>query len=1562
QLAPEEGDVSTLVPAAEFNQVRGTVTTEALAEIARAKEALTAYLEQPADRAPLEAVPEALARVRGSLLLLEEERAARLLERLTDAVRDSLGGAQEVPGDEVLEPLAEALSAIEYYIENLRAPKVYGAEILDVAEAALDRLGLSPALQAVAAPRAPEAVDTSAPEDDAGAAEAAAGAGEAESPADHAPAEAVSETHVPGGPEAGVEPVEDLGAVPAPEPPGDSLEMEVEEIDLGVPVAEVEEVLAEPAEAAAMPEGGSGPGVPAAAPPPFEAPWPVLEDEGVDEEILEIFLEEADEEIGNIRTLLPRWLESPEDAEALTEMRRSWHTLKGSGRLVGAQLIGEFAWAFENLLNRVIDGTVTRSAAMETLLEAGLQALPQLVAQLRGEGDPELDVVAMIEDAGVLARGEAIASRDYRRAPVSQPPAPPPTEAGDAGDAAEGVEVIALPEVEAAVEEPLLEGSSSAPAEADETAATPVASKAESAMDPELCAIFQREAEGHLAVLEDHVTRARAEGQGVDEALVRALHTLHGSACMAGVDAVARIAGALEQLVKSRTPAGSRLTDEALEVMEAAIRGVREVLERLAEPGAAQPDVASLVARIEALPVVSVAGEPVGGEDAAGEEEVVLEAVDDAPVAEEVVEVPDVTGEPAIGEDAAGEEEIVLEAVDDASVAEEVVEVPGAAGEPAVGEDAAGEEEIVLEAVDDAPVAEEVVEATEVRVEDREAPGEGTPAQASESPDAPEGAAAGAREDASPADRPAQTGEAVAEEVDPELVEIFLEEGEEILARMEEVLGRWMAAPGDRALIHALQRELHTLKGGARMAGLTGIADLSHQLESFQIAVEEGRIPVTPPVFELMQLAHDRLVGMLEAAAAGRAPDAPADLLAHIEAVRKGEPAAAPAAPVPREETPASAGGTDEQAAVAAALAARADAAAQPVPSSEAPRQGTGAQPEKQEMVRVRADLLDDMVNYAGEISIYRARLEQQVGAYRFNLNELTQTVMRLREQLRQMEIETETQIVARYERETGDLAHEEFDPLEMDQYSTLQTLSRAMGESINDLISLHDQLDAITKEAETLLVQQARVNTELQEGLMRTRMVPFSGLAPRMRRIVRQACRDLGKRAELVLEGAEGEMDRTVIERIVAPLEHMLRNAVAHGIEPPAVRREKGKRETGTIRVSLHREGSEVVIRLSDDGAGMDVEAIRAKAVERGLIKPDARLGDREIIQFVLETGFSTAGEVNQVAGRGVGLDVVHNEVKQLGGTLSIDSTTGAGTTFTIRLPFTLAITQALLVRVGEELFAIPLTSIEGVVRMAQEELRGYYADPERRFEYAGYRYQVQHLGRLLGQESAPVFGKGTPRRLPVLLVRVGDQCMALQVDALLGSREAVVKSVGPQISTVRGVSGATILGDGRVVLILDMAGLLRSLEARSAQEEAFAVTAGVAEADATRVPLVMVVDDSITVRKVTRRLLERNGMQVVTAKDGVDAVAKLQDHVPDAMLLDIEMPRMDGFELATHIRNEPRLQHIPIVMITSRTGEKHRRRALEIGVDRYLGKPYQEAELLATLQELMEARAAHA
>ncbi len=782
------------------------------------------------------------------------------------------------------------------------------------------------------------------------------------------------------------------------------------------------------------------------------------------------------------------------------------------------------------------------------------------------------------------------------------------------------------------------------------------------------------------------------------------------------------------------------------------------------------------------------------------------------------------------------------------------------------------------------------------------------------------------------------------DDTESEILDIFMEEADELLEAMEEAIGRWEGNREDAAAIDDMLRILHTLKGGARLAGQKHLGDLTHDFEQHLTEAQNQGAPWPESVFvdvqsafEGLQKETDQLRQRLQNSLVGDAPSGHASAPEAATQVSLATPIVAAASAAPAEELVTK----------VLPFVRRAQEAAQEAASRRAP----------QELVKVPAELLEGLVNLAGETSIFRGRVEQQVSDFGFTLSEMDATIDRVRDQLRRLDTETQAQILSRYQAEAERAGYEDFDPLEMDRHSHLQQLSRALFESASDLLDLKETLAARNRDAETLLLQQARVNTELQEGLMRTRMVPFDRLVPRLRRIVRQIAGELGKQVDFVVGNAEGEMDRTVLERIVAPLEHMLRNAVDHGIEPAAVRRAAGKPEQGSVRLSLGREGGDIVLTLSDDGGGIKLEAVRRKAIERGLMDEDSDLTDHEVLQFILEAGFSTAEKITQISGRGVGMDVVHSEVKQLGGSMSIDSNLGVGTTFRIRLPFTVSINRALMVLSGEDLYAIPLNTIEGIVRVSPYELEAYYAPDAPRFEYAGQAYELRYLGDLLNNGQQPkLVGQSLP--LPVILVRSSEHAVAVQVDSLAGSREIVVKSLGPQFAGVHGISGATILGDGRVVVILDLLATIRVLHAHQlnqTQPRMLAKTATAEEIEADRPTLVMVVDDSVTVRKVTSRLLERNGMNVLTAKDGVDAIAQLQEHKPDIMLLDIEMPRMDGFEVATLVRHDERLKDLPIIMITSRTGEKHRERAMTIGVNDYLGKPYQESLLLELIGQLV-------
>lgn len=785
--------------------------------------------------------------------------------------------------------------------------------------------------------------------------------------------------------------------------------------------------------------------------------------------------------------------------------------------------------------------------------------------------------------------------------------------------------------------------------------------------------------------------------------------------------------------------------------------------------------------------------------------------------------------------------------------------------------------------------------------------------------------------------------------LDPELANIFIAEAEENLEAIDTALSAWHQDRFNATAVGDLLRALHTLKGGARMTGFLSMGDVTHDMESrLSEMLSRGNEP-TEAEYAALRADLSALEHMHDALARGQ----------YAAALKVAEPLvdeqdrepAPRVRPVPKPtEVAAPAEGWEPK------------LFWQPVQDE--------ASSARRELARVPVENLDAMLNEAGEISIYRSRLEQQNAVLVAQLTEMRQTIMRLREQLRLMDAETDAQIAARGLNagavgDTPDRYEQDFDPLEMDRYSRMQELSRALAEAVGDLGSLHLTMDQGVNEAQALLLQQGRINTTVQQGLMSTLMVPFSRQVARLQRVVRQTAQEEAKYADVLFEGMESELDRNVLERMTAPLEHLLRNAVVHGLETPQGRAAAGKPTVGTVNVNLKREGTQLVMEVADDGAGLNYAAIRTKAIERGLLPIGAELADEEIARFIFEAGFSTAETLTQSAGRGVGMDVVASEVKQLGGSLELRSEWGRGTRFTIRLPLSLALSQALMVKVGDETYALPLVAIEGIGRVPRAEAVTAAGGGEAMLSYGGHDYRVRSLAELIDlTHTVPE----DARTVPAVLVRLGEgiaggeRRAALIVDQLLGNREVVSKAVGPQLSSISGVSGATILPSGEVVLILDPAALVIDRARRRLLAEAAANRASL-ERQATQLGrLVMVVDDSITMRRVAERLLQRSGYRVITAKDGLDAIALLQNESPSAILLDIEMPRADGFEVAGFVRNNERISETPIIMITSRSGDKHRTRAASLGVNRYLIKPYQEEQLLHELRTLLQAKEAEA
>lgn len=663
------------------------------------------------------------------------------------------------------------------------------------------------------------------------------------------------------------------------------------------------------------------------------------------------------------------------------------------------------------------------------------------------------------------------------------------------------------------------------------------------------------------------------------------------------------------------------------------------------------------------------------------------------------------------------------------------------------------------------------------------------------------------------------------------------------------------------------------------MAGAMGLGELTHPMET---RIESAiALRLTPgQFFDDLETSCDR-VGLL------------------LERVLRPE-----ASPVPAELAPGSATAVVERPS-AAPVALREEAS------------------KVNAMMRVRADVLEKLVNEAGEIAIARARVETEMRGLKTALVELTENVARLRRELREIEIAAESQLASRMQ--TSQEKDRQFDPLEFDRFTRFQELTRMMAESVNDVSTVQQTLNKVADDTDSALAAQARLNRELQQDLMRIRMVPIGSIVERLHRIVRQASKEVGKRANLDIRGSNVELDRSALERITGPLEHLLRNAITHGLESPQARLAAGKAAMGEISLEVRQEGNEVTLVLADDGGGLDLERIRAKALAQGLLAAGESRSDQQLAELVFAPGLSTAETVTELAGRGVGLDVVMSEVSGLGGRIELAFSPGAGTRFTIRLPLTTAVIQAVLVKVGSRTYALPSVMVEQVQQMRQELLAR--AKEAGAVEWAGRRYPLHHLPTLLG-EGAAGFPVEPRRYTPVILVRSGVEAIAVEVDEMIGNQEVVVKNIGPQLARVHGIAGATVLGTGEIVMILNPV----PLAARAPAEREVVASPNSLAPEVPAQPRIMVVDDSLTVRKVTGRLLSREGYVVVTARDGVEALELLAGTAPDVMLVDVEMPRMDGFDLARNVRADARLKDVPIIMITSRTADKHRNFAMAL------------------------------
>ncbi len=1511
-VEPESREESRL-PTTDLTQIHQLVIRESCQCLKQAKELVIDCIEADWDRQRLESLPELLSQVRGALAMIPLPRAASLMRGCTDYVDEQLMGNDAPPSEMQLAHFADVISSLEYYLERmLQDPDAAGERVLELATQGLAALGYLPAekpwRQALVVPD---------------------GALSAEVTPSQSQFDALAS------------PTSRLNP-PALQRPGSLL------------------------------------------PPPAD-------EEPIDDELREVFLEETDE----VLEVLHRYLPNSADKTAQAEMRRAFHTLKGSGRMVRALVLAELAWAVENLLNRVLERSVTLGPDVQQVLDEAVALLPELIADFAIDDQRQRDEVdALAARAHALASGTQVAAAEphdpmlleiFRNEAQShldsldhflqQAAEHVPLQVSDELQRAlhtlkgsaymAGVLPIAelarpldhltreykahrlpldLDEVELLLEAEGLFQRGLRDLESDPLApingAEDLISRTQRLLDQQLEALLD------VRIKRDPQLIANFLAQGMDilldaesllrrwqqhpgdrqelTALLDELTTLGEGAHVADLYAIDALCEALLDLYGAVEESSLAVSERFFHEAEQAHEALISMLDQLA----AGQEISPAPARVQALrELLDEALDPsatgliksdgsralsIAELGAATQQLDHQTAMDDEIVEiflEEAVDILDSAGQSL--------KRWLLEpdnAAPLSSLQRDLHTLKGGARmaeiEP-IG-DLAHELECLYEGLVDrrysysAELSHVLMASHERLALQLEELHHHQPLSDSAELIARVRALRQGSAPAAPVAAPPASG------ADPELLDIFLEEAADILDSSSAALSRWQAEPGNRQEVETLLRDLHTLKGGARMVEIAPIGDLAHELEFLYEGLSAGLLAPSPELFALLQGCHDRLAQMIDAVADGLPVGSVDKLIERIKSLV--HPSDEPVTPL-------------------ALPAGKAEAVVDPMA----------------DMVKISAELLDDLVNLAGETSIFRGRIEQQVNDARIALTEVETTIERMRDQLRRLDTETQGRILSRQQAEAERLGYEDFDPLEMDRHSQLQQLSRALSESASDLLDLKDTLERRNEDAHDLLQQQARINTELQEGLMRTRMVPFERMLPRLKRIVRQVAGELGKDVEFIVGNAEGEMDRNVLERMAAPLEHMLRNAVDHGLESRDARLLAGKPEKGRITLDLTHEGGDIVFDMRDDGAGVPLEAVRRKAIKRGLLDPNQEISDRDVLQFILQPGFSTAEKITQISGRGVGMDVVHEEVRQLGGSMFIDSTPGMGVHFRIRLPFTVSVNRALMVQCADDQYAIPLNTIEGLVRVLPHELAGHYQQDPPRYEYAGQRYELFYLGDLLHTVSRPkLLGQYQP--VPVLLVQCNERRVAIHVDVMAGTREIVVKGLGPQFAGVQGLSGATILGDGRVVLIID---LLAHIRARPAALPAQSVDAPLILNDPLkkRPLLVLVVDDSVTVRKVTSRLLERNGMNVLTAKDGIDALAVLEEHTPDLMLLDIEMPRMDGFEVATQVRNDPRLMRLPIIMITSRTGQKHRDRAMAIGVNDYLGKPYQESVLLESI-----------
>lgn len=772
------------------------------------------------------------------------------------------------------------------------------------------------------------------------------------------------------------------------------------------------------------------------------------------------------------------------------------------------------------------------------------------------------------------------------------------------------------------------------------------------------------------------------------------------------------------------------------------------------------------------------------------------------------------------------------------------------------------------------------------------------------------------------------------------LLAIFLEEATDLIASLSTILGEWEGDLQDFRKIADLKRELHTLKGAARMVGHLSIGSLAHEMETLSEALTRSEIKINRDVFELMTVGLDQIAMIIEAA---KKQETLPEHFAILERFHRYLQSNA-SMPVENAKT-----GFKNTKPIENKMNADSKIALDET------------QPLEEEMIRIRSGLLEKLNNLSTESNVFRMGFEQQILSFGSDLRDLRSQAKHLENQLETFKSELQGYVSEAAMTEKM-VASTKTANIEYSRYVHLEQMLGPMKETTLQVMKALEKLNESKTSMESLSLNQTRVTSELEHRLSDARLVPFNSIVPRLGRIVRQVSNELKKQVNFHVIKSEGEMDRTVLEHLLPSLEHILRNALDHGIESIEVREKQSKPSMGTIEINFMRRGSIVAIEVKDDGAGIDPNRVRSKAIELGRLSKDNQLSDQEVLRYILEPGFSTRETITELSGRGVGLDVVANAVKELGGTLNIVSELGKGTDIIIRFPFTTSLNRILLFTLSNEILGFLLSDVSGIISLEPQEFQKIILSENPILNSGGKSYHLHYLNAFLKMDENIVENavqNPSQKNIQIILIPSVEFPLALVVDDVLYSRELLLRALGAQFKLTELCSGATFLGNGQVVYILDPETLRKkagALEEQKSLNESSKNKLNEANAKSLKErPSILVVDDSASARAIAKRLLEKYQYTVVTATDGLDALQKLESYLPDLLMLDVDMPKMDGFELASVLRANDRYKHIPIVVLTALVNRERRRLAKEMQLEGFLAKPYEETQLLLAIQALI-------